>query len=166
MRAYLKALVAVIALVVAVLGLLTAWIQLTKETVPPTPVIVVVTATVPQPISQSTSTGRPTESIPQVTQQPQQQTISNCLIYKAEGKGVTWELDIDVPVGEIAFVDAWGFDDRSGGVFVTITGPYTGHHKIVDGAFCGGIPANANYEPVKQQRLQQMQEPFQRISLP
>lgn len=64
MRAYLKALVAVIALVVAVLSLLTAWIQLTKETVPPTPVIVVVTATVPQPIPQSTSAQATVTSLP------------------------------------------------------------------------------------------------------
>lgn len=127
------------------------------------PVIVAAPVTVVleiPPASNQPTTGN------QPTAEPQQQTVYNCPIYKAPGKGVTWAIDINVAAGEIAFIDAWGFDDRSGGVFVTITGPYAQQHTIHDGAFCGGIPANSNYEPVKEQRLSQMHEPFQSISLP
>jgi hypothetical protein len=94
-------------------------------------------------------------------------TISNCPLYKSSGKGMTLEMDIDVPAGELALIDTWGFDDRNSGVFVTITGPYRGHHTIVDGAFCGGIPVTANYEPVKQQRLDQLKHlAYQSVFLP
>lgn len=113
-------------------------------------------ATVQQSVQQPTST----------PSQTQQQTIYNCPIYKEKGKGLTWEIDINVLTGEIAFIDAWGFDDRSGSVFVIITGPYSSHHTIHDGAFCGGIPVNANYEPVKQQRMGYLQAGYQVINLP
>jgi hypothetical protein len=95
-----------------------------------------------------------------------EQTISFCPNLVEKGKGIAWDMNIDVPAGEIAFIDAWGFDDRSAGVFVVITGPYKGHHVIRDGAFCGGIPITANYEPVKQQRMGYMQSGFQEVHLP
>ncbi len=55
MRTYLKTLVAVIGLVVAVLGLLTAWIQFTKESLSPVPVVVVITSAPQQSINQLTN---------------------------------------------------------------------------------------------------------------
>ena len=115
-------------------------------------------------VSYATSPSR-NSSAPNDSSSPR--TISNCPLYKSSGKGVTFEMDIDVPSGEIAFIDAWGFDLRSSGVFVTITGPYRGHHTIVDGAFCGGIPSTANYETLKQQRLDQVKHlQYQSIFLP
>lgn len=100
------------------------------------------------------------------TDVPGKKQITSCPIYREVGKGLTWDIDINVPALEMAFIDAWGFDERSGSVFVIITGPYEGTHTIHDGAFCGGIPVTANYEPVKQQRMGYLQAGYQTVYLP
>jgi hypothetical protein len=92
--------------------------------------------------------------------------IANCPNYVSSGKGKALEMDVVVRSGELAFIDAWSFDQWSGGVFVTVTGPYSGHHVIADGALCSGIPSNANYQPVEAQRLAQLQASYQTIALP
>jgi len=86
---------------------------------------------------------------------PTRQVIHTCPKYRKTGKGKSLAMDIDIPSGEIAFIDAHGFDDMRGGVFVTIVGPYTGRHTIIDGAFCWGILTDADYAPVTQQRKQE-----------
>lgn len=81
MRTYLKILVMVIGLVVAVIGLLTAWIQFTKETLPPpTPVILIVTATVQQSVAQ------PTATVQQIIQQSTSQPVPPSTAVLSTGK--------------------------------------------------------------------------------
>jgi hypothetical protein len=94
------------------------------------------------------------------------QVISNCPIYEVTGQGKSLDLSIDVPSGEIVFIDAWTFDTTSSGVFVTITGPYQGEHTIIDGAYCGGVNASANYQPLLEQRRSQLSAPYMEINLP
>lgn len=94
------------------------------------------------------------------------ETIYNCPTYKETKVGVEKNMDIVVSEGEIAFINALGFDELSGGVFVTITGPYTGNHTLRDGAFCGGIPVDSNYEPVREQRREVQDVRTWEISLP
>lgn len=83
--------------------------------------------------------------------------VKNCPMppYEVTGQR-TVRKAIRVPAGEIAFIDAAGFDGYEETVFVTITGPYSGEHMITAGAFCGGIPADSDYELVKKQRESQV----------
>jgi hypothetical protein len=83
------------------------------------------------------------------TQQP---VISFCPVYEQTGIGTTQIMDILVDYGQIAFINAFSFDNRSGGVFIKITGYYSARHTVHDGAFCGGIPADADYAPIEQKR--------------
>jgi hypothetical protein len=112
----------------------------------------------------------PSTEITQTTQSPipttsVQEIIYDCPNYLETGKGKSLSLSIDIPSGEIAFIDGYGFDNKKGGVFVTITGPYQGQHVITDGAFCSGIDINANYAPLQEQRLNRCAS-CQKISLP
>lgn len=123
------------------------------------------------PVAAGASDAAPSETVVSVAPSNAQATslpVSSveCPIYRLGGTGVTWDMDVNVPAGEIAFIDAWGFDTTTNGVFVTITGPYTGKHTITDGAFCGGISANTNYYPIWSQRFNNMKDPFQQILLP
>ena len=74
-----------------------------------------------------------------------QEIIYDCPKYLETGKGKSLSLSIDIPLGEIAFIDGYGFDNKKGGAFVTITGPYQGQHVITDGAFCSGIDINLDF---------------------
>jgi hypothetical protein len=100
------------------------------------------------------------------TETNSQRVVSNCPTYQLTGQGESLDLSINVPSGEIVLIDAWTFDTTSSGVFVTITGPYQGEHTIVDGAYCGGIDARANYQPLLEQRRSQLSEPYTEINLP
>jgi hypothetical protein len=118
------------------------------------------TSTVPstttEPITTMTTvTGSPPTTI--ATVPAAQQVISNCPPppYYIETGQATLREPITVPAGQIAFIDAYSFDGFSSYVFVTVTGPYSGNDVITAGAICGGIPATADYGPVRQQRLGQ-----------
>jgi len=145
----------------------------------PTAVVQIITAT-PQPQAQPTQVVRIITATPQ-PQEPTQvvqpnisapqnsdavQTIQNCPMYEDTGKGGQKILNIDVPAGEIAFIDAYAFDTTNGGVLVTIIGEYHGTHTIRDGAYCWGIKATDNYQPVLNQRRSQLSPNFTEISLP
>lgn len=107
--------------------------------------------------SSTAGTGTPTSS-PSSTSPPNTGTlvITQCPKYTETGKGNTLALDFNVPAGEVAFVDAYAFDDRrSSNVFVTLTGPFAGIHTVQDGAYCYGIPATADYKSLEQSRRAQ-----------
>lgn len=83
---------------------------------------------------------------------PTRPIIYSCPKYKETGKANSLTMDIDIPSGQIAFIEAHGFDDRRGGFFITVVGPYQGEHTIIDGAFCSGINADTDYALLEEQR--------------
>jgi hypothetical protein len=89
--------------------------------------------------------------------------VENCPDYRPTTPGKTVTMEIDVPAGQISFVDAWGFDTISTGVFVRISGPHRGQHTIADGAYCGGIDVRRNFAPVEQQRRSYFKEAYREL---
>jgi hypothetical protein len=90
--------------------------------------------------------------------------VANCPDYRPTTPGRTVTMAIDVPAGEVAFVDAWGFDDVSTGVFVRIRGPHRGQHTIADGSYCGGIDMRKDFAPVEQQRRSYFKGAYREIT--
>ena len=105
-------------------------------------------------VPSSTQVAVATEMLQQLPTSTAMQTIYDCPIYQETGVGITIQIHLSIPAGEIAFINTTRFDDKDGGVFVTVTGPYDGYHYLHDGAVCSGIPANANYQPIREQRRQ------------
>lgn len=91
-------------------------------------------------------------------------TLATCPEYRPTTAGQSVVMDIDVPEGELAFVDAWAFDTVSSGVFVRIRGPYQGRHTIADGSYCGGIDGRKNYAPLEQQRRSYFKAPYREMT--
>ena len=71
------------------------------------------------------------------------------------GMGAEATLNINVPDGYVQYLGGTRFDDTSDGVLVKITGPYTGQHRLFQGAFCDPVEAGSPEDAAAENQIRQ-----------
>lgn len=119
----------------------------------PTTVVQQVTATLLPATASSVSTE-------EVTQEATAIILYSCPeLIEVPASGPSQRVEIDIPQGEIAFIDAREVDVVVGEpIFLTIIGPYQNTIEIEDGNVCYGIPADVDYSVLEQIRRSRFPE--------